>query len=91
MAGRSRYKASEVLQQMLDIPSDKESVDGMEDDEDGDFDNATTFDNIFVADNKSVTISTSTDDEEDDADILYQLVEPFVSWSDSETTESSYQ
>ena len=87
MAGRKRHKASEVLQQLLDIPSDEESVDGMEGTDDEDFDNATTSDNIFVADKKSAM--SISDDEEDDDDILYQLVEPFVPWSDSETTESS--
>lgn len=97
MAGRKTFKASEVLQQIFNIPSEDESDDNLESSDD-DNDYAPACDSIIVevehVDKKSEGSSSDVeDDDEDDEDddddnILYQLVDtPSEEESDSSFCE----
>ena len=80
---RRRYRTSaEVLEQLFAMPSDDESVDGMENsDDDETSDTTATSANNAAADD--VSDSGETDDDDD---ILYQLADPSadIDWSDED-------
>ena len=66
---RRRYRtAAEALEQLFAMPSDDESVDGMEDSDDD-----TSSNNVNETTADDVSDSGETDDDDD---ILYQLADP---------------
>ena len=83
MAGREsrrRYRTAQVLEQLFAMPSDDESVDGMEDSDD---DTIATVSCAEEAAADDVSVSGETDDDDD---ILYELVDPNsdTEWSDDD-------
>ena len=84
---RRRYRTSaEVLEQLFAMPSDDESVDGMENsDDDETSDTTATSANNAAADD--VSDSGETDDDDD---ILYQLADPSadIDWSDKDFSDA---
>jgi len=92
MAGRDsrrRYRTAEVLEQLFALPSDDESVDGMEDSDDDTIDTAaTTPANEAAADDASDSGETDDDD-----DILYELADPNadVDSSDEDISDTDHE
>jgi len=90
MAGRDsrrRYRTAEVLEQLFALPSDDESVDGLEESDDDTSDTtATTPANEAAADDMS-----HSGESDDDDDILYELVDPNadVDWSDEDISDAN--
>jgi len=90
MAGRDsrrRYGTAEVLEQLFALPSDDESVDGMEDSDDDTSDTAVTPPvNEAAADDVSDSGETDSDD-----DILYELADPNTDWSDEDISDTDHE
>ena len=91
MAGRDarrRYRTAEVLEQLFALPSDDESVDGMEDSDDDTSDITATSANEASADD--VSNSGKTDDDDD---ILYELADPNadIDWSDEDFSDTDHE
>lgn len=91
MAGRDarrRYRTAEVLEQLFALPSDDESVDGMEDSDDDTSDITATSANEASADD--VSDSGKTDDDDD---ILYELADPNadIDWSDEDFSDTDHE
>jgi len=92
MAGRDsrrRYRTAEVLEQLFALPSDDESVHGMEDSDDDTSDTAaTTSANEAAADDMSDSGETDNDD-----DILYELADPNgdTDWSDEDISDTDHE
>jgi len=85
MAGRDsrrRYRTAEVLEELFALPSDDESVDGMEDSDDNTSDTPTATPANEAAE-ADVSDSSETDDDDD---ILYELADPNADtdWSDED-------
>ena len=92
MAGRDsrrRYRTAEVLEQLFALPSDDESVDGMEDSDDdtSDTPTATPANEAAAAD---VSDSVETDDDDD---IQYELANPNadIDWSDEDFDDIDHE
>lgn len=92
MADRRTHKTyrttEEILEQLFALPSDDESVDGMEDSDDDICDDTGTSEKTPSSGNVSDSVESDDDD-----DILYQLADPDADfdWSDADLSNTDQQ